>query len=280
MTILIGDAREQLATLPSESIQTCVTSPPYFQLRDYNVPGQIGLETTVDEYVSNLVDVFREVRRVLKDDGTLWLNLASSYGAEKQMIPVPWLVALALQTDGWILRQDIIWSKLNPLPESVKDRCTKSHEYIFLFSKKPKYYFDAEAIAEPTTANVTTSIRFGGSKYGDSDDPKHATKSGNVYEPNGKRNKRSVWTIATKPFKEAHFATFPPDLVTPCILAGSREGDTVLDPFGGSGTTGLVADRNGREFVLIELNPDYALMARNRIDGDAPLFRMAQANLA
>jgi len=283
------------------SVQTCVTSPPYFGLRDYGVDGQIGLEPTVDAFVEELVSVFREVRRVLADDGTLWLNLGDSYAANrgyqvtdnkhidvgnnmgmkvpeglkpKDLIGIPWRVAFALQADGWYLRQDIIWHKPNPMPESVRDRCTKSHEYIFLFSKKPKYYFDAEAIAEPVAAPTVERLS----------QPTIATQKGSDRVPgktNGpmkavgtqeKRNKRSVWTVSTKPFKGAHFATFPPELITPCILAGSREGDTVLDPFAGAGTTGLVASRNGRGFIGIELNPEYADMARKRIHDDAPLF--------
>jgi DNA modification methylase len=352
--IYTGDARTVLAPLPERSVQMCVTSPPYFGLRDYNVEGQIGLEPTVDEYVSALVDVFREVRRVLKDDGTCWVNLGDTYASawpcnrrnvvgegslpngkrearpprmpeglkEKDLIGIPWRVAFALQADGWYLRQDIIWHKPNPMPESVKDRCTKSHEYLFLLSKSPRYYYDAEAIAEPATWEPSTSKmpdgwdtgegahgsfhrngrekggpssqkgstfdrdktaehqmgraqkgpRFGGHKYGDSDDPAHATKSGNVYEGSEKRNKRSVWTIATQKFSEAHFATFPTKLIEPCILAGSREGDTVLDPFGGSGTTGLVSDRLNRDAILIDLNPEYIDMARKRITKDAPML--------
>lgn len=345
-TIHVGDCRTVLATLPDQSVRCCVTSPPYFGLRDYGVEGQIGLEATVEEYVAELVAVFREVRRVLADDGTLWLNLGDSYAGSpvgsfngggfkdtsakngtrdlsgvatsggvdkvkasglkpKDLIGIPWRVAFALQADGWYLRQDIIWAKPNPMPESVTDRCTKAHEYLFLLSKQARYYFDAEAIAEPVAASTVERLgqpnlanqqgsdrvpgktngpmkavgpRFGGSKYGDSDDPRHATKSGNVYVATGKRNKRSVWSVATQPFKGAHFATFPPALIAPCILAGSAEGDTVLDPFTGAGTTGLVAARNGRNFVGIELNPEYAELARGRITDDAPLF--AQVALA
>lgn len=322
--IYTGDCRDVLATLPAASVQTCVTSPPYFGLRDYGVDGQIGLESTVDEYVSNLVDVFREVRRVLKDDGTLWLNLGDSYAAarggthqpaetlaggkngrtddggrvnrsrhdgynptrnaaaiglkHKDLIGIPWRVALALQADGWYLRQDIIWSKPNPMPESVKDRCTKSHEYIFMLSKSPRYYYDAAAIAEPTVTTTVSKFTDGGRDKQRGHGRRHAGFNGRYADkvaengPPQTRNRRSVWTIATKPFKGAHFATFPPDLIEPCILAGSREGDTVLDPFGGSGTTGLVSDRLGRAYILIELNPEYAAMGEDRIRSDAPLF--------
>jgi DNA modification methylase len=331
---------------------------------------QIGLEPTVDAYVAELVAVFREVRRVLTDDGTLWVNLGSSYGAGKQLIPVPWLVGLALQQDGWILRKDNIWSKANAMPESVTDRTTTSHEYVLHFAKRPKYYYDAAAIAEPTTWELDGSKmpdgwdtgpgghgafhrngrekgrkqgpRFGGDKYGDLTDDEYRTKSGNVYEGNGKRNKRSVWTVATHAWKEAHYATFPPKLIEPCIRAGSSERgqcpacrkpwvrvvertvtgnrhvspkdhnpdrndgpdestsrlhsqyfdyqtrtvgwapscacgldpipDVVLDPFGGSGTTGMVCDRLNRDSILIELSPANCEMARKRIVGDAPLF--------
>lgn len=460
--ILCGDSREMLATLPDGSVQTCVTSPPYFGLRDYGHAGQIGLEATVDEYVTALVDVFREVRRVLADDGTLWLNLGDSYAANrpggqpaptntgnrqgylssglqgvmkvpeglkpKDLIGIPWRVARALQEpyytgrikrvedrvwlaamidaegcmfihkrkagqhngqgyyrkndsygsglevantseaivqrcmeitgcgsvcrqdkdrrqplfrwnlrsnecreivrevypylvakrqqarlligcppsgakaeaahaamillhngsettvdfpdpasmfeQGYYLRQDIIWSKSNPMPESVRDRCTKAHEYLFLMSKAPRYYYDAEAIAEPVTASTIERLS----------QPTLDTQAGSDRVPgktNGAmkavgemdtRNKRSVWTVTTQPFSEAHFATFPPKLIEPCILAGSRPGDTVLDPFGGAGTTGLVADRLGRDSILIELNPDYAEIARRRITNDAPMF--------
>ena len=269
--ILVGDCLEQMAHIESQSVQTCVTSPPYWGLRDYGHDGQMGLEKTPDEYVANLVEVFAEVRRVLKDDGTLWLNLGDSYGLKpKDLIGIPWRVAFALQADGWYLRQDIIWAKPNPMPESVKDRCTKSHEYLFLLSKSPKYYYDNEAIKEPSLGLGKTAIRFGGNKYGDSDDPKHATKSGNEYTDSGKRNKRDVWTINTKPFKGAHFATMPEALVEPCVLAGSREGDIVLDPFLGSGTVAVVAERYRRNWIGCELNPDYAAIAEVRIASAQP----------
>ena len=304
--ILVGDCLEQMAHIESQSVQTCVTSPPYWGLRDYGHDGQMGLEETPDEYIANLVEVFAEVRRVLKDDGTLWLNLGDSYYnyrpgkgqslpkqtvsktnqdlpqdclrrgnkqvglKEKDLIGIPWRVAFALQADGWYLRQDIIWAKPNPMPESVKDRCTKSHEYLFLLSKSPKYYYDNEAIKEPSLGLGKTAIRFGGNKYGDSDDPKHATKSGNEYTDSGKRNKRDVWTINAKPFKGAHFATMPEALVEPCVLAGSKEGDIVFDPFLGSGTVAVVAERHRRNWIGCELNPDYAAIAETRIESAQP----------
>ena len=321
--ILIGDVRERLKELPDQSVNCCVTSPPYWGLRDYGNDGQIGLEQTPDAFVAELVAVFREVKRVMRDDGTLWINLGDSYvggkgqsgsmggdyqasrndlgaslnmahqtlGGQKQTKPtddrammrsaglkakdlvgIPWRVAFALQADGWYLRQDIIWHKPNPMPESVRDRCTKSHEYIFLLSKSPQYYFDNEAIKEPSSNLGKTEIRFGGNKYGDSDDPKHATKSGNEYTDTGKRNKRDVWTVTTRPFKGAHFATFPPALIEPCILAGCPEGGTVLDPFFGAGTTGLVAQRHNRKWIGCELNPEYAAIAQTRIEAESNLF--------
>lgn len=270
--IIVGDNRETLASLPDGSVQTCVTSPPYWGLRDYGQDEQIGLEESPDDYVAEMVAVFREVRRVLADDGTLWLNLGDSY-LDKSLVGIPWRVAFALQADGWCLRSDIIWHKPNPMPESVTDRPTKSHEHIFLMSKSPKYFYDHEAIREQASQDLGNSqIRFGGSKYGDSDDPKFATKSGNVYEMNGLRNRRDVWTISTQGYPGAHFAVYPPALIEPCILAGSREGDTVLDPFSGSGTTGMVALRHGRNYVGLELNPDYAELSRERISEDCGMF--------
>ena len=303
--ILVGDCIKSMRGLPDQSVHTCVTSPPYFGLRDYGHDGQIGLEPTPDEFVAKLVEVFREVRRVLRDDGTLWLNLGDSYARQggrestqgrhwdgreadpgamhstrhasdiglkpKDLIGIPWRVAFALQADGWYLRQDIIWHKPNPMPESVTDRCTKAHEYIFLFSKNPKYYFDSEAIKEPAQNWGTrdrSNMRDG------TDDPKlkHHGLNGKEWEENPMKNKRSVWTVTTKPFKGAHFATFPPDLIEPCIKAGCPEGGTVLDPFGGSGTTGLVAQTWGRKFILCELNSEYAKMAQNRIAAERGLF--------
>lgn len=304
--ILQGDSLSVLKKIPDESIQTCVTSPPYFGLRDYGVDGQLGLEDTVTEYVDNLVNVFREVKRVLKDDGTLWLNLGDSYagsgkGAWKQkdkqrhsyvpdpdspqikktkefkpkdLMGIPWRVAFALQEDGWYLRSDIIWNKPNAMPESVTDRPTKAHEYIFLLSKSPNYYYDHEAIKEPAVHGDPNPPR--GSNGTDSpnlgrrEDKKRGFFKGKYGELAFRairdfRNKRSVWTVTTKPYKEAHFATYPPDLIEPCILAGSRINDTILDPFFGSGTTGLVALRNNRSFIGIELNPDYIEIAKKRL---------------
>lgn len=297
-----GDCLHVLRTLPSGSVQCCVTSPPYYNLRNYEIDGQIGMESSPDEYVQKLVDVFREVKRVLKDDGTLWLNLGDSYAGSggagnqfgqlerglakyrqeskpkeiglkpKDLMGIPWRVAFALQEEGWWLRQDIIWHKPNPLPESVKDRFTKAHEYVFLLSKSKSYYFDVDAIKEKSI-ETKSSPRFGGNKYGDSPDPKHATKSGNRYVDTGMRNKRSVWSVTTKPYKGAHFAVMPVDLITPCILAGSAVGSMVLDPFNGSGTVGEVALRNGRSYVGIELNPEYLELTRKRFAGiTSPLF--------
>ena len=362
--IKTGNCLEVLKTMPEQSVNTCVTSPPYWGLRDYgtaeweggdekcdhisnpnatkkmgnpefniNRPSredtktkgyykskchkcgairkdeQLGLEDSPDKFVENLVAVFREVKRVLRDDGTVWLNLGDTYSSHKDckstgqtlakgmqseqahviekgksvtrdtkklkaaglknkdLIGIPWRVAFALQADGWYLRQDIIWHKPNPMPESVKDRCTKAHEYIFLLSKNAKYYYDNEAIKEdakfPDGPNTPSSIKAVDGVY-----------SANLQKigANPKRNKRSVWTVTTKPFKGAHFATFPPDLIEPCVLAGCPENGTVLDPFGGAGTTGLVAQQHNRNAVLIELNPEYAEMSRNRIYNDAPLF--------
>lgn len=270
--IIVGDVRTALSSIPDGSVQTCVTSPPYWGLRDYGHDEQLGLESTSDKYVENMVVVFAEVCRVLADDGTLWLNLGDSYGPKKQLSAIPWRVALALQSAGWCLRQDIIWAKPSPMPESVTDRCTKAHEYVFLLTKSAKYFFDSVAIKEPSMALGETAIRFGGNKYGDSADPKHATKSGNTYVDSGTRNKRSVWKIATKPYGGAHFAVMPEALVEPCIFAGSSAGDTVLDPFAGSGTVGMVALRHDRNFIGVELNPDYAEIARDRITNDGPLF--------
>ena len=297
-TILVGDCRDVLRTLPDESVHCVVTSPPYFGLRDYGMEGQMGNEEEPIEYTEAMVAVFAEVRRVLRNDGTLWLNLGDSYNnfrvskgpgqavhgrdklngkpasdsgrrgwsrlKEKDLIGIPWRVAFNLQSAGWYLRQDIIWHKPNPMPESVTDRCTKAHEYVFLFSKSPKYHYDAEAIMEPAVqAGRVRADKMGGNK---GDDVHHSP--GAVFTGSEKRNRRSVWEVATQPFAEAHFATFPPALIEPCILAGCPKGGTVLDPFGGAGTTGLVADRLGRNAILIELNPAYAEMARNRIRAD------------
>lgn len=306
VTILEGDSRSTLATLPAESVQTCVTSPPYYGLRDYGHDGQIGLEATPDAYVAEMVALFREVRRVLKDDGTLWLNLGDSYartggtdrkvsatatvgstrntlnqitdrtttaakfGAkEKDLLGIPWRVAFALQADGWYLRSDIIWHKQNPMPESVTDRPTKAHEYVFLLTKSARYFYDAAAIAEPSAhphlAGKSQKVNYADSSAMRNDGDSIAIRTLD-------RNARTVWSIPSQPFKGAHFATMPPELARRCILAGSRPGDTVLDPFGGAGTTGLVADRLGRRATLIELNPTYAAIAVDRISGDSPLF--------
>jgi DNA modification methylase len=277
-TILVGDCRQLMAGMEPESVQTCVTSPPYWGLRDYGHDGQLGLEATPDEYVANMVEVFREVRHVLADDGILWLNLGDSYLPGKQLAGIPWRVAFALQADGWWLRQDIIWHKPNPMPESITDRCTKAHEYLFLLTKSARYYYDSDAISESSMGIGATAIKFGGNKYGDSDDKKHATKSGNVYTDTGTRNRRSVWTVPTKPFAGAHFAVMPTALAEPCVLAGSRPGDTVLDPFTGSGTVAVVALRHNRRFIGTELNPDYATIAERRIADDAPLFNTVTVN--
>lgn len=313
--LLTGDALDKLKSLPDNSVDCCVTSPPYYGLRDYGTDKQIGLETSVQEYIDKLVAVFNEVRRVLKKDGTLWLNMGDSYagsgkgaanypnnakqykqgtnkgmlGASKTIIKqsdeykrkdlmgIPWRLAFALQADGWYLRQDIIWSKPNCMPESVKDRCTKSHEYIFLLSKSVKYYFDNEAIKEPATSfqDMKRRVKNG---YGE-----WKTKKGSgtyaisgtgrsreeLYSKDGKRNKRDVWTISTNAYKGAHFATFPEKLIEPCILAGCKEGGTVIDPFIGSGTTAVVSIRNRRKCIGIELNPKYAAMTVGRVEASA-----------
>ena len=296
--LICGDSAVVLRTLPENSVHCCITSPPYFNLRDYGMSGQIGIEGTPEEYINALVAVFREVKRVLKPDGTLWVNIGDTYAANrahqsnrkkgpegykpKDLIGIPWMLAFALRADGWYLRQDIIWQKTNCMPESVKDRCTKSHEHIFLLSKNPKYYFDAEAISEPiaessakrylqnieqqkgsarqpgkTNGAMKAVLPRFGSKYGD--------QTGEEYAPTLRRNKRDVWPVSTKGFKGAHFAVFPEALVEPCILAGSATEGTVLDPFCGSGTVGVVALKNGRNFIGIELNPAYVEIAQERI---------------
>jgi DNA modification methylase len=300
--IEFGDCRETMRRWASEGIkaQTCITSPPYYGLRDYGHEGQIGLEETPEEYIAAMVEVFRCVRDVLADDGTLWLNIGDSYYnyrpgkgqalvkqsvanndqdlpqtcarrgnkldglKEKDLIGIPWMLAFALRADGWYLRQDIIWHKPNPMPESVQDRCTKAHEYIFLLSKSQKYYFDHESIKEQAKVS-SEGIRFGGSKYGDSDDPKHATKSGNVSKEYEKANKRSVWSVSTKPYEGAHFAVFPEELIEPCVMAGAPVGGVVLDPFMGSGTTAQVAQNLGRQYLGCELNPEYKKLQWQRL---------------
>ena len=273
LNILHGDCLDQLKTLDDQSIHTCITSPPYWGLRDYGNDDQLGLESSPDEYINNMVAVFREVKRVLRDDGTLWLNLGDTYGRgvktnlpKKNLLGMPWRVALALQADGWILRQDIIWHKPNPMPESVRDRCTKAHEYIFLMAKQQKYYFDNDAIKEdakyPNGPIAPEKIKKGVGMHG-----MHTREGLSKLGARDKRNKRSVWKVTTKPFKEAHFATFPMDLIEPCVLAGSPVDGWVLDPFGGAGTTGLVADKHKRHAVLIEISKDYIEMAKKRMEG-------------
>lgn len=386
--ILCGDSLEVLKTLPDCSVQCCITSPPYYGLRDYGtavwvggdsqcnhyrdtkfsesdctghkamgeqsqpvgdaiyktvcpkcgavrVDKQIGLEETPEQYIDRLVKVFHEVKRILKDDGTLWVNIGDSYVStssnnrnfidvggrggnsdaithrevsgvykQKDLYGIPWMLAFALRADGWYLRQDIIWSKVNPMPESVTDRCTKSHEYIFLLSKSEKYLFNGNAIKEDAVSTdgrlpgvvrnrvfdydskvnnnpeaymqkntgvhssdekyLHSGIRFGGDKYGDSDDKHFQTYSGNEYIYTGKRNKRDVWSICVSGYKDAHFATYPEQLVEPCVLAGSSEGDTILDVFNGSGTTGIVAIRNNRKYLGIDLNAEYIRLSMNR----------------
>ena len=296
--IINGDCREKLKDLPEESVQCCVTSPPYWGLRDYGVENQIGLEDSPEKYVENIVLVFNEVHRILKKDGTLWLNLGDSYcnksqsgggdptigkrniGGDSQpkmaipknmkpkdLVGIPWMSAFALRSYGWYLRQDIIWSKPNPMPESVTDRCTKSHEYIFLLSKSQKYFYNHEAIKEKTVTLIdnASSMTFG-SKSGktNTNEKAHTNDVGKKWDYSEFRNKRSVWTVTTKPYKDAHFATYPKDLITPCILAGSKHGDTILDPFHGSGTTGEVSGELGRSYIGIELNPDYVEMSKKR----------------
>jgi DNA modification methylase len=336
--ILVGDCIDMMRTLPDQSVQCCVTSPPYYGLRDYGVDGQIGLEETPAEFIARLVEVFREVRRVLRDDGTAWVNMGDSYAGSwgahgrddmgvgvstisqrqvvasqrkakatthaeykpKDLMGMPWRLAFALQDDGWYLRQDIIWHKPNPMPESTRDRCTKSHEYLFLLSKSPRYYYDQDAIREPVALSSITRLaqdleqQLGSDRVpGKANGPMKAVRSkrdsfkredskreqaipgqtAGTHRPDREeseypldtRNKRSVWTVPTQGFKGAHFATFPPELIRPCILAGAPRGGIVLDPFGGAGTTAVVAMQEGRKSILCELNPEYAAMAERRI---------------
>ena len=301
--ILIGDCIDQMRTLESQSVNSVVTSPPYYALRDYGKDGQIGLEPTLGEYIEKMVEVFREVHRVLRDDGTVWLNVGDSYNGtggaggdynkgglregqpkyrgkndtafkRKDLMMVPHRLAIALQDDGWYVRQDIVWSKPNPMPEPVKDRCVKAHEYIFLLSKKPKYYFDYEAIQEKANTGLKISGRDAAAStehYGvgnGGNDGLMAWKRKARQEGfKEKRNKRSVWHSPNVPWKGAHFAVFPPTLIEPCVLAGCPVGGTILDPFGGSGTTGGVAVANGRNAILIELNTEYAALIGKRIAG-------------
>jgi DNA modification methylase len=382
--VLVGDCRDVLDTLPAQSVQTCVTSPPYFGLRDYGHDGQIGLEPSPDEFVAALVGVFRSVRRVLRDDGTVWLNLGDSYGTgygrndtddanlarrgaafgtgsgpgtgpraftairhpskPKDLLGIPWMVAFALRADGWYLRSEIIWHKPNPMPESVTDRPTKAHEQVFLLSKSPRYFYDADAIREanehPDRSGTNPRLAIS-TQPGNTFQIRDGERAGIESNPAG-RNKRTVWTVASAPYAGAHFATFPPNLIEPCVLAGApkqacsacgapwlrqvertpmvvkptakREDwqssdehartqvggtmtepptsrtvgfapgcdcnagvtpGTVLDPFNGAGTTGMVAVRNGRRYVGIELNPEYADLARDRIATDIRLGHRA-----
>lgn len=315
--IMVGDCRTLMDTMDAGSVQTCITSPPYWGLRDYGNDGQLGLESTPDLYVASMVDVFRSVRRVLADDGTVWLNLGDSYGSPsdgrndgdhradgrpggmsfkaigttkfvgntvqaKQLVGIPWRVAFALQADGWWLRQDIIWHKPNPMPESVTDRCTKAHEYLFLLTKSERYFYNADAIAEKSVGSWNSSVAFAARENltapelaQGADREKQRTRGFGSHHPDldrDTRNRRSVWTIATKPFRGAHFAVMPAALAEPCVLAGSRPGDLVLDPFTGSGTVGVVALRHDRRFIGTELNPEYATIAHNRIVDDGPLL--------
>jgi DNA modification methylase len=361
--IHVGDALAVLRTMPDESVHCVVTSPPYWGLRDYGVVGQLGLEPTFQEYIAKMVEVFREVRRVLRSDGTCWLNIGDSYSAHagqrketdvaglkqqsnvasigapsrcaiglkpKDLCMIPHRLAIALQEDGWYVRMDIVWAKPNPMPESVTDRPTKAHEYVFLLAKSEKYFYDAEAIKEPASPDTNARYARGrsdnhkwadggpgqqtiatngpGSKFArvgkeglnsrfhqdrDPDHPKERktrklAEAGSGIKNNSSfdaamsvmpdtRNKRSVWTIATEPFPEAHFATFPQALVEPCIKAGCPAGGVVLDPFSGSGTVGVVAERFGRQFIGIELNPSYAAMAERRISNTMPLLKGVSA---
>ena len=285
--------------------QMCVTSPPYFGLRDYGHPGQIGLEQTPDEYIANMVEVFRCVRDVLADDGTLWLNIGDSYASTgghgsigatsqragrsnievqnarkgyaggdgiktKDLIGIPWLLAFALRADGWFLRQDIIWHKPNPMPESVRDRCTKAHEYVFLLSKSERYFFDSEAMKEPSAGwpvgGAKTRGKTGYASASGAGKSPQRDSYGGLGGDGETRNRRSVWSVATNPYKGAHFAVFPPQLVEPCILAGCPIGGVVLDPFFGSGTTGMVARKLRRKWIGIDINEQYCGMALDRID--------------
>lgn len=286
-TIYTGDALDVLRGLPDGSVNCCVTSPPYYALRDYGMDGQIGRESSPKEYVSRLTEVFAEVRRVLRPDGTLWLNLGDTYAGRgeeeikpKDLIGIPWMAAFALRDDGWYLRNDIIWMKENPMPESVKDRCTRCHEHIFLFSKSKQYFFDYKAISEPVTESTKARLKrgiAGSNKYGAPipGQPKvqtinlprgHGTISDGDINP--LRSKRDVWIVNTVPFKGGHYAAYPPKLVESCILAGCPVGGVVLDPFMGSGTTGMVAKQHDRHYVGIEINPEFAALAEARIGGD------------
>jgi DNA modification methylase len=303
--VLTGDCRDVMRAMPAESVDCIVTSPPYWGLRDYGVPGQLGLEPTLGEHIAVMVDVFEAAKRLLKKTGTAWINYGDSYAAQingrsahdtklkgdddrtfrdkpfgtiggvlkpKDLCMVPNRLAIALQDAGWWVRSEIIWHKPNPMPESVRDRPTSSHEKIWLLAKSERYFYDAEAIAEeanyPDGPNNVRPLK----GIGDGIFPRSTHDNLHLIGPRETRNRRNVWTIPSFPFADAHFATFPPALVEPCILAGCPKGGIVLDPFGGSGTTGLVADRLGRNAILIELNPTYAAMAQSRIVNDLPLF--------
>ena len=322
MTVLVGDALTMLSGLDSGSVQCCITSPPYFGLRDYGNEGQIGLEATPDEYVARLVGVFREVKRVLRGDGTLWLNLGDSYAGSwgnqgrkadrgeqrpingemltpvldgrfpdkqtntgaipagapykaKDLLGIPWMVAFALRADGWYLRSEIIWAKRNPMPESVTDRPTKAHEQVFLLSKSPRYYYEADAIKEPAAESTVERAHLGkcepSARQRDMQTKGIHGKSDSVRDySRSDRNKRSVWSVSTTPFAGAHFATFPPKLIEPMVLAGCPRDGVILDPFAGSGTTLQVAVANGRRAVGVELNPEYARLIDRRLEGVTP----------
>jgi DNA modification methylase len=307
-TIKFGDCRETMRSWKTQGVkaQTCVTSPPYYGLRDYGHEGQIGLEETPEAYIKAMVEVFRCVWDVLEDDGTLWLNIGDSYamasmrgenskfsgnvGAHsgyekgsvklgkksiplglkaKDLIGIPWMMAFALRADGWYLRQDIIWHKPNPMPESVQDRCTKAHEYIFLMSKSQKYYYDHEAIKDPVKQDWGTRDRADGKYHNEGSGLQPHSGLEKSYEM---ANKRSVWTVTTKPYAGAHFATFPTDLIEPCIMAGAPVGGIVLDPFMGSGTTAQVAQNLGRQYLGCELNPDYKELQDKRLSQQSLIF--------
>lgn len=310
-TIITGDCIEKMAVLPDGCVNCCVTSPPYYGLRDYGVDGQLGLEETPEAYVGKMVDVFRGVKRLLKDDGTLWLNLGDSYwgggwrGADlnensgdiqkghkgthcgatmpemkgkndtykpKDLVGIPWMVAFALRADGWYLRQDIIWHKPNPMPESVTDRCTKAHEYIFLMSKSARYYYDADAIKEKMVGVPHNPGNKAKPSDGHLRNDFGTDRMDKVWGEDGMANKRSVWTVTTKPFSEAHFATFPERLIVDMIKAGCPEDGTVLDPFMGAGTTAVVARKLNRSFVGVELNPAYVDIANKRLYSEMGMF--------
>ena len=306
-TILFGDCKETLSAFLPKTARMCVTSPPYYGLRNYgDEDKQIGQENTPEEYIQNLVEVFRGVRDVLTDDGTLWVNIGDSYYnyrpgkayvkqtvsktnqdlpeyspkrsnrldglKEKDLIGIPWMLAFALRADGWYLRQDIIWHKPNPMPESVRDRCTKSHEYIFLLSKNRKYYYDNEAIKEPAK-DWGTRDRSKGKYHNEGTGLQPHSGLEKSYPT---KNKRSVWSITNKPYRGSHFAVFPPDLIEPCIKAGSQEGDCILDPFMGSGTTAMGAKALGRDYIGCELHEDYGNLIEKRIREYHPVQEVSQ----